>query len=276
MVDLEPHGDVDQIVLADPQARPAEGDAERPVSAAVEAEARVLALPHRPHIANLGRGHKQPHAGIAHPERGQLPQLLSQIKPQRSPADHRIDPLGPLQILGPKHARGMGSKGLPKRIDVRLLQLQPGSSPMPTKAAQMLRASLQPGKQIEATDTAPRPTPRALTIERNHDHRPVMPLNHPRSDDPDHTGMPVVPSNNQPRSFPQVLGQIPQRRLGGVRNLPLSSPPLTISPIQLNSDLLSPRLVFGQKQLHPSIGPIEPPRSIDPRPNRKPRSLSSS
>ena len=90
-------------------------------------------------------------------------------------------------------------------------------------------------------------------------------LNQPRGDDPNHTGVPVAACQNQARSYPQVIGQLPKCRFSGGRNLPFRSPPLAIGPTQLNRNLLCPPLVVGQKQLNPSIGPVQPPRSIDPR-----------
>jgi hypothetical protein len=98
----------------------------------------------------------------------------------------------------------------------------------------------------------------------------VIALDHPRGDDPYDPWVPVVPSDNQSGSVTQVLRQIPQRCLCRIRNLPLRRPPLTIGPIELNSNLRSSLIVLSQKELHPSIGPVKPPGSVDPRPQPEP------
>ena len=92
-----------------------------------------------------------------------------------------------------------------------------------------------------------------------------MPLDQPRSDDPDHPGMPPLAGQDQPGSLAQLVRKLPPRRLGSRIDLPLGSPPLAVGPTQLNSDLFGPLLVLGEEQLHPGVGPVEPPRSIDPR-----------
>ena len=94
--------------------------------AAVEAEAGVLALlPHRPHVADPRRGDQQAHPGVAHPERGQPPQLLGEIEAEAGAADHRVDPLGPPQVLRPEHLCGVGGERLAEGVDA----LGPSSSP---------------------------------------------------------------------------------------------------------------------------------------------------
>ena len=136
---------------------------------------------------------------------------------------------------------------------------------MTTKADEVIRAGLEPRKQVEPRNAPPRTTPAAIAVERDHDNRPVMPLDQPRGDDPDDARVPTLAGDDQPWRFAQVLGQFPQRSLGRIRHLPLSSPPLPVRPAQLIGDLRRPRLVIGQEQLDPSISPIEPPRRIDPR-----------
>src|SRR3954453_15714185 len=68
-----------------------------------------------------------------------------------------------------------------------------------------------------------------------------------------------------------MLGQLSQRRLSRIRNLPLGSPPLTIGPIELNGNLFRSPFVFVQKKLPSRIGPVEPPRGIDPRSKPEPQ-----
>ena len=163
VVDLQPHRDVDRVVLADPEARAAKGDAERPVGAAVEAEARVLALPHRPHVAHPGRGDKQPHPGVAHPERRKPAQLLGEVEPEAGTADHRVDPLGPLQVLGPEHLGRMGGKRLAEGVEVpRLAAPSPAAARCPPKRTRCSEQASKPSQQIEARDAAPRAPPAAL------------------------------------------------------------------------------------------------------------------
>ena len=159
----------------------------------------------------------------------------------------------------------MRRKSLTERIDVRLFQLQPGRRPVPTEAAEMLRTGIEPREQIEAANAAPRSAPRTLTIERNHHHGPVVALDQPRGDDPNHARVPVPTGDNQARSLPQPLRQIPQRHLSRVGNLPLRRPPLAIGTVQLDGNLGRPSLILGEEKLNPRIGAIKPPSRIDPR-----------
>jgi hypothetical protein len=92
-----------------------------------------------------------------------------------------------------------------------------------------------------------------------------MALDDPRGDDPDHAGMPPLARQHQPRRLANLIRQLPPRGLRRRIDLPLSSPALGVHPVQLNRNLLRPRLVLGEKKLNPCVGPIEPPRSIDPR-----------
>ncbi len=144
VVDLEPHRGVDRVLRLDPERGAAEGDAEGAVRAAVEAEAGVLALlPHRPHVADPRRGNHQPHARVAHPERGQLPQFLGQIEAEAEAADHRVDPLGPSQLLGAEQARRVGGEGATERLDVRGSQREARRGPVATEALQVRQAGPQ-------------------------------------------------------------------------------------------------------------------------------------
>ena len=104
-----------RLIVANPQPRAPEGNPERPVRAAVEAEARMpVAFPHLSHVADPGGGDEQPHPGVAHPERGELAELLGEIKTEAGTANHRVDPLGPAQVLRLKHRVRMGGERLSK------------------------------------------------------------------------------------------------------------------------------------------------------------------
>src|SRR4051794_21297287 len=83
--------------------------------------------------------------------------------------------------------------------------------------------------------------------------------------------MPPLPRNNEPARLLQILRQRPPRRLGGGIHLTLSRPPLGVGPAELNSNRLRALSILSEKQLNPSIGPIQPARSIDPRRQPKPK-----
>ncbi len=100
VVDLEAYRRVHRLVVADPEAGAAEGDAEGAVVAAVEAEARMLAFPHLPHVADPRRWDHQPHPRVPHPEWGEASELLGELEPETDATDHRVDPLGAAQVLG--------------------------------------------------------------------------------------------------------------------------------------------------------------------------------
>ncbi len=266
VVDLEPDRGVDLLVLADAEAGAAEGDADRAVGAAVEAEARVLALlPHRPHVADPGRRHHQPHAGIAHPERRQLLQLLGQLEAEADAADDRVDPLRAQQVLGTEDRRRVGGEGGAEGVEVLRPQRQPRRRPVAAEALELLGACLQRRQQVEAGDAAARAAAAALAVERDDDHRAVVALDQPRGDDPDHAGMPALAGEDQPRGRPQLLGQLAQVRLCRRVDLALGRPPLGVGPAQLDRDLLRPTGIVAQQQLDPGVGPVQPPRGVDPR-----------
>ncbi|HEX3238696.1 MAG TPA: hypothetical protein VHR18_01010 [Solirubrobacterales bacterium] len=266
MVDLEPNRGVDRLVFLDSERGAAEGDAERPVAAAVEAEARVLALlPHRPHVADLGRGNHQPHPRVAHPERAQLAQFLGQVEPEPDPADHRVDPLGPPQVLGSQQRARVGRERGLERLDVFGADRETRGRPVPSKALQVLGASLQCRQQVEAGDATPTPPPHPLFIEGDHDHGPVVALDQPRGDDPNHAGMPTLAGEDVAGRLAQLGAQLAHRRLSPGVDLSLGRPALGVGPAQLDRDLLRPLRVLGQHQLDPGVGPIQPPRRVDPR-----------
>jgi hypothetical protein len=92
-----------------------------------------------------------------------------------------------------------------------------------------------------------------------------MPLDQPRGDNANHSRVPVSTRDGETTSFAEILRQLPPSSLSSSINLTLSSPPLGVRPTQLNSNLLSPRRVLGQEQLHARISPIKPTSSIDSR-----------
>ena len=73
------------------------------------------------------------------------------------------------------------------------------------------------------------------------------------------------PARTSARRLAQLVGQLAPRRLGGGVDLALGRPPLGVGPAQLGRDLLGPRLVLGQQQLDPGVGPVQPPGRVDPR-----------
>ena len=230
----------------------------------------VPSFAHRPHVSHPRGGNEQAHTGVAHPERSKLLQLLGQLEPQPGPTDHRIDPLGAPQVLGAKHRSSVRGKGGTEGIEILGSQLQPGSRPVPPKALQMLATGFERGKQVEPRNAPPRTPPSPLTVKRNHHDGPVMPLDQPRSDDPDNAGMPTLAGQDQTHPIAQLVGQLPQRPLGSSIDFALRRPTLTVGPTQLRRNLSRTPLVLGEEQLHSRISSVQAPRSIDPR--RQPKS----
>ena len=194
VVDLEPHRGVDRVVVPDPEPRAAEGDAERPVGAAVEAEAGVLALAHRPHVADPGRRDEQPHPRVAHPERGRGGDSSSaRSRPRLGAADHRVDPLGPAQVLRAEHGsrrgrrrprgRRRGSRlAAPARRRRGARRSRPGAPSTPRAPA----SRSKPGM------LRPEPRPPPSPSSEIDDDRPVVALDQARGDDPDHARVPAL------------------------------------------------------------------------------------
>ena len=204
VVDLEPHRRVDRVVLADPELRAAEGDAERPVRAAVQAEARVLALlPIGRTSRTRAAGTSSRTPGLPIPNGASRPQLLGQIEAEVGAADHRVDPLGPRQVLGPEHLVGVGGEGLAEGVEALRLAAPARRRRGARRSGQVLGAGLEAGEQVEAGDAAPRAAPAALAVERDHDRRPVVALDQPRGDDPDHA-RDASPRRRRPAPAPRA------------------------------------------------------------------------
>ena len=155
--------------------------------AAVQVEARVLPLlAHRPHVAHAGAGDQQPHARVAHPERGQPAELLGEVEAEVGAADHRVDPLGPRQVLRAEHLGGVGGEGRAEGVEA--LRLAAPARPRPGARRTRSGAPRRPrGRRAGRSRGCCGPS-RALplAVERDHDRRPVMALDQPRGDDPDH------------------------------------------------------------------------------------------
>src|SRR5947208_2816549 len=109
----------------------------------------------------------------------------------------------------------------------------------------MLRAGLEASQQVEARNAPSGPPPAAVGLQRDDHNRPVVPLNQPRGNDPDNAWVPSLSRDDQPRCLPQLVRQLPQRRLSLIRHLTLRSPPLPIGPAQLSGNLRRPNLVVG-------------------------------
>ena len=233
----------------------------------MEAEAGVLALPHRPHVADPGRGDQQPHARVAHPERRQLPQLLGQLEAEADAADHRVDPLGPPQVLGPEHRGRVGGERLAEGVEVLGPQLRarrrPGGRRSPPGAPSRPRAPpAGRSRGCCGPSRALRPRRRA----RSTTDRPVVALDQPRGDDPDHAGVPALAGEHQRRA-PRAARSGSSRRAASAAASTSRSVARRSRLARLSSlgDLLGPRLVLGQEQLDPGVGAVEPPGGVDPR-----------
>ena len=233
----------------------------------MEAEARVLALlAHRPHVGDPRRGHHQPHAGVAHPERRQLP---AAPRPGRGRGRRRRrsrrsarSAAGP-RAAAPRRRGRRRPRGTPRGS-------RPAATarprPVAAEALQVLGARLERRQQIEAGDAAARAAASPLAVER--DRRPpggggARPAARRRSR-PRRGASPRRPAPARCASL-QLLGQLPPRRLRRRVDLALGRPPLGVRPAQLVGDLLGAPAVLGEQQLDPGVGPVQPPRRVDPR-----------
>ena len=78
----------------------AEADRTRASSTRRDGEAHVAALAHRAHVGHPCGRDEHVHAGVAHAERAQAPQLLGQLEAQRVAGDDRVDTLHLHEVLG--------------------------------------------------------------------------------------------------------------------------------------------------------------------------------
>ena len=209
--------------------------------AAGDHETRVpVALPHRPHVAELGAGHEQAYPGVAVAERGQPPQLLGDLVPEALAADDRVDHLG-RRGLGLVEGLGavLGERD-PERVDPPRLDLQPGRGTVPAEARQVLAARLQGAEQVEAGNAAPRTPAVALGVEPDQHRRAPVALDDPRGDDPDHAGVPPLTGEHQPGGVAELRRQLAAGALRRVDDVPLDRPPLVVRALELGGDLRPP------------------------------------
>ena len=197
------------------------------MGAAVEAEAGVLPLAHRAHVADPGGGNQQPHPGVPHPERSQLRELLGEVEAEVGAADHRVDALRAAQVVRARaprpHARRRRRETHRGPRPAAPARRRPGAR----RSDQMLRAGLERRQQVEAGDAAPRAAAPALLVEGDDDDGRWMALDQARGDDPDHARVPALPGEDEALRLAQPLGELPQRRLRRRRRPRARSPRLS-------------------------------------------------
>ncbi len=159
----------------------------------------------------------------------------------------------------------MADERFPEDVDLRRLDLEPGRGAVTAEPDQVRRAGAEPGVEVEAGDAATRPA--AATVrEGDHHARSVMALDHPRGDDPDHTGVPVLAREHVRRRL-RMLGP---RGLGGKEDPCLDILALAVEQVQLICDSGRPVLVLGQDELEARVGAGEAARGVDARREAEP------
>ena len=238
------------------------------MGAAVEAEARVLAL--RPSC----RTSRTRAAGPAAAPRG-CPSRTAPAARAPRPARGRGRRRRPSRrsarsarrSSGPEHARRRGRRRpRGRRRGSRPRSSSPAAARCPPKRVRCSAQASSAGEQVEAGDAAPRAAALALAVERDHDRRPVVALDQPRGDDPDHA-RDASPRRRRRAPAPRAARSGSSRRAASAaastsRSVARRSPLARLSSAAI---CRGPRLVLGQEQLDPGVGPVEPPGGVDPR-----------
>ena len=132
------------------------------MGAAVQAEPACLPSPIARTSRTRAEGTSSRTPGLPIPKRRELLQLLGEVEAEARAPDHRIDPLGALQVLWGQNRGRMCRKRRSKGIEVLGPQLQPGRGPVPAEAPQVLGAGLQAqqaGRNPGMLRPEPRPPP---------------------------------------------------------------------------------------------------------------------
>ena len=107
-------------------------------------------------------------------------------------------------------------------VDALVFDLEPRRHAVPAEARQVLGAGGEPRVQVEARDAARRSRARARRRRARSDAGPVVALDEPRGDDPDHAGMPALAGQHQRR----IATQSRRARSAAARpRTPSRSPP---------------------------------------------------
>jgi hypothetical protein len=204
----------------------------------------LAVLPHRAHVAHPRGGYEQRRRRVAVPERRELLELLRKRCAESVARHDGVDPLLGDQVVGREHRRGVGDERLAEPVHCTAVDLEAGRRAMAAEAAQVLRAGPQPGVQVERPDAAAGAAA-AVAVEGDDHARPVVALDHPRRDDPDHARVPALARQHVRRR----LGVLRARGLGLEQDARLRVPPLAVEEVELVGHVASAALVLGEQEL---------------------------
>ena len=267
LVELEPQRDVERASWPSGEAAvDAEGDPERPPAAASEAEARWRLLAHRPHVGDLRARDQQRDPGLPTPNGPRRASCSATSWPRLSPPTTastlslrtRPPPAG-LARLGRRTPPGTPRRARPRsRAPPR-----PGvrrSAPGARRRRRAPPSRSKPGRCAPSRARGPSASSPIRTTG------PVVALDHPRGDDPDHPRMPALAGEHQAGGARRVAEGARAGALGARQDLELDLATLAVDPVELGGDLRRPRLVVGEHQLDPGVGAVEAAGGVDPRP----------
>ena len=218
----------------------------------------MLALPHRPHVAHPGRGHQQPHARVAHPERAPAAPAPRpgrgrgrRRRPSRRSARSASGPPAPSTLVG------VGGERLAERVDaLGLAAPGPAAARWPPKLLQVLGAGLErrpAGRSRGCCAPSRARRPRRRARSRPPAGGGARPAARRRSRP--RPGCQPSPARTSAGASRSSSGSSRRAASAAVDHLPLGRPPLAVGPAQLGGDLRRPR---------------RRPRSGTARPRRRP------
>ena len=169
---------------------------------------------------------------------------------------------------GPSTAVAWAAKASRKAVEVLGLaapaRRRPGGRRSAPGARRRPRA---PPSRSKPGMLRPEPRPPPSLVEGDHDRGPVVALDQPRGDDPDHAGVPAL-AGDAPAPAPRAGRSGSSRRAA-------SAAASTSRSVARRSRVGAARArrrsaaaragVLGQHQLDPGVGPVEPPGGVDPR-----------
>src|SRR4051794_37394349 len=180
----------------------------RIAAVALHAKAQVLAFADGRQLTELAAGCQQRDVGVREPERPKLSQLLAELERELRPArEHCVDHGRGHEVFGVEQAFGLLRERVRELLDPLRCDREAGGRSMPAEALEESRAGAEGPMQVERGDRAARPLPEPFAAG-DQDDRAVVPLDEPRSHDPDHAFMPVFSPDDVRALTPPRLGPL--------------------------------------------------------------------
>ena len=238
----------------------------RVASVALHAEAQMLSVTDRCELAELATRRKQRDLGVREPEGRQLTKLLAEIERElRTARQHRIDDGRREQVVRREQAFCLRSEGVGEGLERDGVDREPGRCAMPAEALEVLRAGAEGAVQVEGRDRPARSFPETFAAG-DQDDRPVVALDEPGSDDPDHAFVPVFAPDDIRRAPALRLGPFLDLRDRGANDALFDRLPVAVELFETIGEPARLVGILGQEELQGGPRMTEPPRRVDPRP----------